>query len=77
MHRLEQDALRSVIREAREAQGLSQRALSLKLGMAPTYLARVERGERVLDVVEFIDLARVLGVEPTTLFADLLAAVRT
>jgi hypothetical protein len=39
---------------------------------AHTILAKVESGERRLDVVEFIYVARALGVDPKELFAKLL-----
>jgi transcriptional regulator with XRE-family HTH domain len=48
----------------REDRGLSQRALSEKLKKAPTYVSKYERGERRLDVVEFLDIVKVLGADP-------------
>jgi ribosome-binding protein aMBF1 (putative translation factor) len=65
LQRKEQDKLRAVIAEARVAAGMSQRELSRRLDMPLTYVARVERGERMLDVVEFIDLVVALGQNPT------------
>jgi hypothetical protein len=37
-----------------------------------TILAKVESGERRLDVIEFIYVARALGVDPKELFAKIL-----
>lgn len=51
--------------------GLSARQLSLKLRMSPSYVARVERGERTLDVIEFLDLCRVLGVDSATILNEI------
>lgn len=48
--------------EARKAAGLSQEALALKLGRHQQFVSRYEIGERRLDVVEFVDVARALGV---------------
>jgi transcriptional regulator with XRE-family HTH domain len=48
----------------REDKGLSQRALSKKLKKAPTYVSKYERGERRLDVVEFLDIVKVLKADP-------------
>lgn len=70
--RPEQLALREVIAGLRQASGLSQRELSQRLGMAVTYMGRVERGERTVDVIEFLDIARATGTAPGKAFALLL-----
>ncbi|MGV3616693.1 MAG: helix-turn-helix domain-containing protein [Fimbriimonas sp.] len=64
------------IRKAREAAGLSQREVAKRLGFHPTVFGKIERGERVLDVVEFVALAKALGIDPLTLFADYLIALQ-
>jgi len=58
--------------EARKAAGLTQRQLGERLKQTHTILAKVEAGERRLDVVEFIYVARALGVDPKELFGKLL-----
>lgn len=68
----EQRRLRSVLVEARKAAGLTQRDLGARLKQTHTILAKVESGERRLDVIEFIYVARALGVDPKVLFARLL-----
>lgn len=73
LSRREQDCLREVIREAREEAGLSRRELSLKLKMPAHAIAKVERGLRLLDVVELIDIAEAVGRDPAELLADVLA----
>lgn len=64
------------IKKAREAAGLSQREVAKRLGFHPTVYGKIERGDRVLDVVEFVSLAKALGVDPLTLFADYLIALQ-
>ncbi len=54
----------SLLISIREEKGLSQRALSGKLKKAPTYVSKYERGERRLDVVEFLDIVKVLEADP-------------
>lgn len=66
--RAEQDRVRQVIAEAREAAGVSQRDLSKRLGESPPYVWSIERGERTVDLVEFMDIAKALGVDPVELF---------
>lgn len=47
---------------ARKERGLSQEALAKLLGRHQQFVSRYETGERRLDVVEFVDIARRLGV---------------
>jgi len=49
---------------SRRAAGLTQRELALMLSRPQSYVSKVERGERRLDVVEFIHLCRVLRIDP-------------
>lgn len=57
-------ALVGALVEARKAAGLSQGALADRLDRHQQFVSRYETGERRLDVVEFIDIARSLGVDP-------------
>ena len=67
-----QRAIVAVLRQAREDAGLSQRALSEKLGESPTYIHLIEALRRDIPVAEFIHIAKALGIEP----AELLKRVR-
>ena len=42
------------LRRVRLAAGLTQASLAEKLGVAQSFVAKVENGERRLDVVEFV-----------------------
>jgi transcriptional regulator with XRE-family HTH domain len=53
-----------MLKGIREERSMSQMALATKLKRAQTYVSKVERGERRIDVVEFLDLTRALGVDP-------------
>lgn len=64
------------IQAAREAAGLSQREVAKRLGFHPTVYGKIERGDRVLDVVEFVALAKAIGADPLTLFADYLLGLQ-
>ena len=48
--------------QARKEQGLSQDAVASRLGKPQQYVSRYEVGERRLDMVEFLDAAKALGV---------------
>lgn len=64
---------RDVLLRARRRSGLSQRELAHALGKANSHVTRIERGQRRIDLLEFHDIARVLGVDPVGLFAELAA----
>lgn len=57
-------ALCAALVQARKAVGLSQQELASRLRTSQTVIARIEIGERRVDVVEFIDLARALRIDP-------------
>jgi transcriptional regulator with XRE-family HTH domain len=52
-----------MLRIERQAKGLSAQELSLRLQMHPTYVSRVERGYRSIDVIELLDLLQAMGAE--------------
>nr|WP_239030088.1 helix-turn-helix transcriptional regulator [Nereida sp. MMG025] len=55
--------------EARHKSGLSQKELALKLRHHQSFVARVESGERRIDVVELIVLSRAVGCDPFEILA--------
>ncbi len=57
---------------ARKAARLSQNELATRLKTSQTVIARTEIGERRIDVIEFIDLAKALRLDPRTILAELM-----
>jgi transcriptional regulator with XRE-family HTH domain len=57
---------------AREAAGMTQRELAAELNRPHSFVGRIEAGERRIDVIEFIEIARTLGADPKRLFEQLL-----
>ncbi len=53
---------------ARTASGLTQREVSIRLGMAHSFLHKCESGERAIDVAELWALAWIYG-KPLSYFA--------
>ena len=64
-------ALISVMVATREAAGLTQRQLAAKLKRSNSFVWKLEAGERQINVLEFIEIARVLGVKASTLVAEI------
>ena len=64
VHTAKYHRLCELLIEARKEKGLSQEVLAEKLGYLQTVVSKYERGERRLDVIEFLDVAQALGIDP-------------
>lgn len=53
--------------EERKRAGITQEELAKKLDRPQSFISKVENGERRIDVVEFLVLARHLGSDPYAL----------
>jgi transcriptional regulator with XRE-family HTH domain len=71
-HTPEYKLVRSELRAIRGAAGLSQRDLASRLKVPHSWVAKVESGERRIDVVEFSWLVSACGSDPVTSFSRLL-----
>jgi transcriptional regulator with XRE-family HTH domain len=60
-------ALIQAIVEARQATGLSQRDFAKKLKRSNNFVWRIEAGERQVNVLDFIEIAKAAGVPPDEL----------
>jgi len=71
-------ALIATIIQARKAAGLTQRQLATRLNRSNSFVWKIEAGERRVEVLEFIEIARCLGEDPVQMFARVLrgASVR-
>lgn len=73
VHSSEQAAFCALMVAARKEAGLTQHALALRLRRPQSFVAKYEGGERRLDVVEFVAIARALGADPLKLLASFVA----
>jgi len=64
-------ALRELLIAARKSAGLTQQEVAERLRRPQSFVAKYEGGERRLDVVEFLAIARVLGRDPSDLVRQL------
>lgn len=65
-----------VIVDARKAQGLTQREVESRLGKTHHgWLAKIEVGERQMNVVDMIAIARAIGVDERQLFDSMLRSL--
>ncbi len=62
-----------VLIQARKSAGMTQTDLSQRIGRDQTFISLIERGQRRVDVIEFIGLAAAMGDDPVELFARVVA----
>ena len=77
VHTTDYRALRTQLRKIRGDAALSQRDLATRLGVSHTWVAKVESGERRIDLVEFCWFVSACGVDPLVIFDGLLRRTRT
>jgi transcriptional regulator with XRE-family HTH domain len=65
-------AVIAAVVDARHSAGLTQRQLAVKLRRSNSFVWKIEAGERRIDILEFIEIAKCLGVTPINLFTKAL-----
>jgi transcriptional regulator with XRE-family HTH domain len=71
-----QEALIGVLLDARTAAGLTQRELGTLLKRQHTFVGKIENGSRQINVVEFVEVARALKVDPAKLLTKFILAAK-
>jgi transcriptional regulator with XRE-family HTH domain len=71
IYRPEYTVLRELIREVRTARGITQDALSERLGHNQSFLSDIERGTRRIDVLELRDLCEQVDTDLLRFVAEL------
>lgn len=61
----------AVLVEARKRSEMTQQQVADALGKPQSYVAKIERCERRLDIVEFISLSNAMKFDPSALFAEI------
>jgi transcriptional regulator with XRE-family HTH domain len=57
--------------KARQNAGLTQVSLAKRLGRPQSFVSKYERGERRLDMIEFLEVARALSLDPVRIIHEL------
>lgn len=52
---------------ARKKAGITQQQLAVVIGQRQTFVSKYELGERRLDIAEFLEICRAMGVDPQKL----------
>ncbi|MDY4380161.1 helix-turn-helix transcriptional regulator [Pectobacterium brasiliense] len=66
-----------ILREARIEKGITQENLANTLGRPQSFVAKIENGERRLDVVEFVHIAHLLSVDASTVLEKIAHKIQT
>jgi transcriptional regulator with XRE-family HTH domain len=61
--RAKYERLRTLLVKARKNAGLTQAEVAAELKQPQSFVSKYERGERRLDVVEFLEVARIIGFD--------------
>jgi len=61
--------------DARDKVGLTQQELAKRFKWHRSFVAKYEGGERRVDVLEFITIARAMGVDPIRLLKALIRRI--
>jgi len=64
-------AFTDLLKEERKKAGLTQAKLAKKLRRPQSYVSKYERGDRRLDVIEFLEIARAVGFNPGEILSKL------
>ena len=75
LHTTAYQRLTELLLQARQKAGLTQQEVADRLNTHQSYIAKVEKGERRIDVVEFIQLVRVIGASSPALIKKIEAIV--
>lgn len=70
------EALRELLVAERKKAGLSQEKLAKILRQHQSFVARLESGQRRIDVVEFLELAEIIGFDPNRALTQIKAHKR-
>ena len=65
------ECVRKAIIALRHKAGLTQRQLAAKLKRSDSFVWKLEAGERQINVLEFMEIARTLGVKASKLLAEI------
>ncbi|EFE07304.1 helix-turn-helix domain-containing protein [Citrobacter youngae] len=71
VYSIEYQMVIKALREARVAGHITQDELGKALGRPQSFIAKVENGERRLDIVEFVHLCRLVGIDPVSIINKL------
>lgn len=77
LHTREYKIFAEMMVQAREHAGLTQSEVAARLGKHQSFVAKYERCERRLDVVEFVQVCNALNISPSEIICQIQDIHRT
>ncbi|MDX0427374.1 helix-turn-helix domain-containing protein [Sinorhizobium medicae] len=68
-----QESLVVLLKNKRESAGLTQSDVAKKLGEHQSFVARIESGQRRIDVVEYLTIAEAIGFDAAEALNELIS----
>jgi transcriptional regulator with XRE-family HTH domain len=62
---------------ARKNAGITQQQLAVRLKRPQSFVSKYERRERRLDVIEFVTIANLVGIDPCGIIREIEKDIRT
>lgn len=75
VHPRDQKIVGSALAAARRRSNLTQDELASKLQKPRSFVSDFERGQRRIDIVEFVVIARALAVDPLEVFTAIASSI--
>ncbi len=69
------EKLQFLLRGLRKKQGVRQQELAERLGRPQSYVSKYEGGERNIDLIELIDVAKSIDLDPAVVISELVASL--
>jgi len=66
------DRFRKLLVEARKRKGLTQIDMAKKLRKPQSFVSKYEKGERRIDLIEFLEISDALAIDPARFIKQLL-----
>ena len=68
-------AVGATLAASRKHSGFTQQDLAKRLGKPQSFVSEYERGQRRIDIVEFIRIARTLDADPVSILLEIVKTV--
>jgi transcriptional regulator with XRE-family HTH domain len=69
------EKLQLLLRDLRKKQGVRQQELAERLGRPQSYVSKYEGGERNIDLIELIDVAKSIDLDPAVVISELVSSL--
>lgn len=69
---IRRDVLRKLLKESRLLAGLKQQDVAQRLGKPQSFVAKIESGERKIDLIEALEYCEATGADPISIVKKLI-----